>query len=314
MKLYLIISAAVFIVFTACTKEPSQQVDGNLSLRSVVADQSGLIPVNEELGYAPVANAEIKLEAKTYYDNTTNTKKFTAVTDSAGVFEIDGLPLDNYVLTVKKAVTVEGSEQPVYLSANKLIQLDEPNETVDTIYTELPVLSDIVINEIYYCGSKNKSNYIYDQYVELYNNSDSTAYLDGLILCRGRQYHDPAMDSLDYVQVLYVYQFPGEPLVGREYPIGPHQFIVVAQDAFDHSKYIPEALDLSTADWEFFNPYYNEPDNPALNVSNVIPENSTDFMINLVHNFVLLADGSDYYYGEVSSYGYQYILIPISTV
>ena len=52
----------------------------------------------------------------------------------------------------------------------------------------------------------------------------------------------------------------------------------------------------------------------AENVNNVIKENSTDFMINLVHNDIILADGSDFYFGEVSESGYQYIHIPIETI
>ena len=68
------------------------------------------------------------------------------------------------------------------------------------------------------------------------------------------------------------------------------------------------------ADWEFYNPYKGDIDNAANNVTNAVKENSTDFMINLVHNDIILADGSDFYFGEVSEYGYQYIHIPIETV
>ena len=311
-RIFLLIAGLAFLL--ACNKQQPGEVDGNFTFQAVVADESGLIPVDAELGYAPVANAQVVLESKTYYENTTTPKRITAETDNRGCVEVAGLAGGEYVVTVDKELKVEGTPQPIHLRANKIVELYETSARMDTIFSQLPALSNIVINEIYYAGPQNKSHYFYDQFVELYNRSDSTVYLDGLILCRGRQYHNPLMDSLDYVQVLYVYQFPGEPLVGREYPLAAHQFAVVAMDAFDHSKYIDTALDLSTADWEFYNPYASDVDNPAPNVVNAIPENSTDFMINLVHNFVILADGTGYYYGEVSEHDYQYIHVPIRTI
>jgi hypothetical protein len=49
-------------------------------------------------------------------------------------------------------------------------------------------------------------------------------------------------------------------------------------------------------------------------VVNVIKERPGDFLINLVHNFVILADGTGYYRGEVNDSGVPYIHIPIETI
>lgn len=316
---WMLLGLGVFILlFTLsyCARQAPTATDGSLTLRIVVADQSGLLPVDPTLGYAPIVAARAELKSRTYYETPSKAKTYYAVSDSSGLVEFKGLPLGDYTLTVQKTVGVinpQGDVDSVTVRGNKIITL-ETSTLVDTVKAKLATKSALVINEVYYAGPKNNAYYFYDQFVELYNSADTTVYLDGLILCRGRGYHNPKMDSLDYVQVIYIYQFPGVPKTGRDYPVAPHQFIVVAQDAINHSQFIETALDLSGADWEFYNPYYSEIDNPAPNVVNMIPENSTDFMINLVHDFVILADGSDYYPGEVSEHGYQYYHVPIRTI
>lgn len=311
----LLILLFLSLLWLQCAKNPSAQTDGSLTLQTIVVDNSGLIDKNSDLGYAPVINAKTILESQNYFDPSGKPIQYVAYSDSQGVVTFKNLLLGRYTITVEKELIVpvkNAGLDTVTILGSKLIDLLE--DRTDTLKANVATNSSLVINEIYYCGPVNKAFYFYDQFIELYNNSDSTVYLDGLILCRGLQKHKPDQDSVDYVQVIYIYQFPGEPKVGREYPLGPHEYTVIAQDAVDHSQYIDTALDLSDADWEFYNPYGAEVDNPAPNVVNVIPENSTDFMINLVHNFVLLADGSDYYPGEVSEYGYQYYHVPISTV
>jgi len=319
IKIWLIFMFGVLVLSQTerCARPEPTQEDGSVVLKVVIADHSGLIPVNDSLGYAPVPAARAQLKSKYYYQAPEHPKIFTAKADSNGVAVFRNIPLGDYTLSVQKKIPVvvqqTGDLDSVTVRGSKLVNILDL-QVVDTVQTEVARASDIVINELYYCGPKNKAHYFYDQFVELYNNSDSTRYLDGLILCRGLQKHKPNMDSVDYVQVIYIYQFPGVPKTGHDYPIFPHEFVVIAQDAIDHSQFVDTALDLSDADWEFYNPYYSEIDNPAPNVVNVIPDNSTDFMINLVHNDVILADGTGYYPGEVSDHGYQYYHVPLNTI
>jgi len=138
--------------------------------------------------------------------------------------------------------------------------------------------TDLVkINEVYYAGTPN---YTYqDQFVELYNAGTTTAYLDGALIMRG-------VDTL----ASRVYQFPGE-VGGTTLPIEPGQFVVVAQDAWDFSS-DPYSMDLSTADYETYSPYEEDPgDNPDVpNLSDVI-ELLADFVMDLRVGQVLLATG-----------------------
>lgn len=316
MRLIFVFMAIVLTV-AACQLSTPVREDGSLSLRMVAEDTSGVLAADTQLGYAPVAFTDVTLQSTKYYASDGNLKKYYSRTDRKGFFEFDGLPAAEYILSLQKDTSyvdpTTGEAIEVTIASNETITLDQP-DFLDTLKTRLLPKSSLVINEIYYSGPKNNAHYFYDQYVELYNSADTAVYLDGKIICRARQARPSNIDEVDYVQVIYVYQFPGEPLTGRSYPLAPKAFTVVAMDAVDHSAFISTAIDLSGADWEFYNPYAGDLDNPAGNVTNAIPENSTDFMINVVHNAIILGDGSEYYYGEVSSSGYQYIHIPIKTI
>jgi len=99
-----------------------------------------------------------------------------------------------------------------------------------------------------------------------------------------------------------IFQFPGEPLIGREYPLPPGAFLVVAIDAMDHTNIpnfpLPESVDLSQADWEFRNSAdYGDYDNPDVpNLKNIEVGSRNDFGIGLNMDVILITDGSDLNY------------------
>lgn len=136
----------------------------------------------------------------------------------------------------------------------------------------------VKINELYYPGTPF---YTYqDQFVELYNAGNNTAYLDGALIIRGP-------DTL----ATRVYRFPGMH-GGTQYPIEPGEFKVVAQDAYDFWALDSTSVDLSNADFETF--YSNEEppgDNPAVpNLSDAL-EIDVDFILDRRVGQVLLAIG-----------------------
>jgi hypothetical protein len=102
------------------------------------------------------------------------------------------------------------------------------------------------------------------------------------------------MEQKDYTRATYAFQFPGTPVTGREYPIQSKQIMVVAADAVDHRPYCANSIDLSHADWEFFNALGNDYDNPAVPNVSSITDKTTDFLINLGHNGVVLATGEEW--------------------
>ena len=116
----------------------------------------------------------------------------------------------------------------------------------------------------------NAHAYQYGGFLELYNNSDTTVYLDGMLIARG---FDVAFDYPNFPCALYtsvtndptsiwarvIQKFPG---TGRDYPVAPGQTIVIATDAIDHRPVDSSAIDLRSANFEFTAPV--DVDNPAV--------------------------------------------------
>jgi len=311
-----------FIIISSCVEKMPTQKDGIFEYRALNIDTLGIFAFDSSLGYAPFKNRKITIESQSYFKSLGNPMKEYVTTDHSGRFFSLNLTNSKYNVYSDPVDTVrfnpdtgEWDLVKVLISEQIDINTDSTQERIN--YTKI-VFPNLVINEIFYCGSDRPSFYFYDQFVELYNASDSTKYLDGLIIGRARQSIHPDMETNDFVQAVYLFQFPGTPLTGREYPVEPREFVCIAGDALDHSQFINKALNLSNVDtvqWEFYNPYAGEVDNPANNVTNILPDRTVDFLINLSHNAIILADGSDWYYGEnyVNS-DRKYLHIPISTV
>ncbi len=115
--------------------------------------------------------------------------------------------------------------------------------------------------------------YFHGGFIELHNNADTTVYLDGMIVAEGFPNDidvpsNPCNANLDVtadpegVWSRFAQQFPG---TGRTYPVSPGGTIVVATDAIDHRPLFPGAIDLSTANFEFFGqPDVDNPSAPNL--------------------------------------------------
>ena len=298
------------LLLLSCVREAPVHLDGTLTYQTYIyyADSVSF----ETSTLIPVRSAKVMLTAANYTGSDGNPKSYTQLTDSSGLAVFEGLVVDRYNVFISKEEI--SNAKTVLITGSKTIELPDSANGIDSIRVQPIEKSNIVINEIYFCGPENRNYYFYDQFIELYNNSDITVYLDGMYLCRCAQTHPEDLHERDYVQTLNLFKFPGDPLSGRSYPVAPGQFVVIAQDAVNHSDYIATAVDLSGADWEFFNPYGGDIDYPAPNVENFLPEKTNDFMINLTHNAIILSDGTDWYWGEINENDYQYIHIPIRTI
>jgi len=105
-----------------------------------------------------------------------------------------------------------------------------------------------------------EGTYSFSGYVRLYNNGDTTVYLDGLIIGSGlaSQFDYPnypcsmfAPYALDPrgIWARYFHQLPGG---GTDYPLLPGATVVLATDAIDHRPLYPRGLDLRGANFEFY--------------------------------------------------------------
>lgn len=113
-------------------------------------------------------------------------------------------------------------------------------------------------------------SYGYGGYIELYNNADTTVYLDGMRIGEAYSidvvlpYASCAEQAAIKADPNFLWAQPWErfPGTGRDTPLGPGETVVVATDAIDHRPLVPDGLDLSSADFEFAG--FADVDNPAV--------------------------------------------------
>ncbi|MGL6177932.1 MAG: DUF4876 domain-containing protein, partial [Tannerellaceae bacterium] len=158
---------------------------------------------------------------------------------------------------------IDGAIQYIYngrLNQVEVLSTEKEFHEVE-LYLDYSSKSAIVISEVYYAGCKgNKGeNYMKDQYIALYNNTQDIVYLDGL--CVGTV--APAVASkpsswmnatdMGLIPIAYMaWQFPGN---GYEYPLLPGQEVVIANNAVNHQAggyNHPNSVDLSEIDWAFW--------------------------------------------------------------
>lgn len=129
----------------------------------------------------------------------------------------------------------------------------------------------LIIKEIYYggCIGENGNEYMADQYVTLFNNSDETIYLDGLcvaVIDPMGSIESPWMKYTDMARIPVndlAWQFPGS---GNEYPLLPRTGTTIATNAINHigeERQYPNSVDLSTADWRFWDESLGRQDNTS---------------------------------------------------
>jgi hypothetical protein len=141
----------------------------------------------------------------------------------------------------------------------------------------------LVISEMFPTTWLGNSHYYFGTYVELYNNADTTIFLDGKLFGLGPFFFTDGLQNglpcsltqqwqadPDGLWTPKLYRLPGS---GQQYPLGPGQAAVLATDAIDHSVVDPRWPDLSSARFEFIS--YADVDNPAS--ANITPVGTPAF-------------------------------------
>ncbi|MDD4856533.1 MAG: DUF4876 domain-containing protein [Candidatus Krumholzibacteria bacterium] len=295
-------AAASLAALSGCGLDMPGMPDGRGTFLVTVADTSGLFPGSVAGEPFYLDSVEVRLDSRTHMFGAVQT------TNEAGVTCFDHLATGSYSVFARREILLGSAKKTFTGSFTALIMGDKTLS--DTLVVNLINSSQLMINEIYYMGSCASTFYFYDQFCELYNSSNDTLYLDGCIVTRQLGTIDPEMEQKDYVTAIYAFQFPGTPVTGREYPIYPKQLLAIAQDAVNHSRYCSASIDLTNADWEFFNQLGSDYDNLLVpNLLNIIPNKTTDWMISLGHNAVVIATGEEYTIDSDN-----HVRLPISTV
>jgi hypothetical protein len=288
MKILNIFSLFLLFYLCGCRENPPVMPDGNgtIELKAVWDKSTDSIP-----DIVPLQNAKVIL--------TSQYGIHVYQIESDGILRLNHLPSATYSISVRAPHPIDPTI--ILVGAVRDITIGSGQSSTPTI-TAKPVSSTgIAINEIYSSGPVNNIFYFYDLFIELYNSSDSIKYVDGMQIMRvsgtnqgtfgpgADWYNDGRMQG-----VTYIYKFPGK-AGEKNYPFNPKQFLVLAGDAVDHRKIIASSVDLSKADWEFYNQYMAaDIDNSSVpNLLNLRSDNGTKFLINLASDVIALGSGVD---------------------
>lgn len=223
--------------------------------------------------------------ARVVLRNTQTTRADTVLADTAGIARFLRVVPGTYdvlasrALTAAEAQALTGIAAQTQLNAQRTAQslLTEPTAPI-TLQLAGTRLGDLVIKEVYFTGSATPSGgtYFSDQFIELYNNSTDTLYLDSLFIgdafgnsgqINPTSQPTPFNTDAGSVYLSNVWMIPG---TGRQRPLAPGASILIAQDGINHrtdaNGNANSPVDLSTAEWESFN---ERPDNRDLDAPGV---------------------------------------------
>jgi hypothetical protein len=192
----------------------------------------------------------------------------TAVAGADGIAQFTGLLEGTYSVSADRPLSsaeisrLPADQREASLFAGGAQVTIAPPETQTAVQLVASRRGSLVISEVFDYQGRPPLFYAWGTYVEVYNNADTTVYLDGMLYFRTQpQMHrnfdnvggcsGTAEKRLDPAGVwaTQIWAFPG---TGRDFPVKPGQAKVLAMDAINHDAASPgnNMPDLSKADFE----------------------------------------------------------------
>ena len=192
----------------------------------------------------------------------------------------------NIEATAKVSLPDSNGSQKTMRAVAQNVVITETSRSVTLDWFFYNPDNSLVISEIY-LGSLNATGkgLLYDSYIEIYNNTDSTIYADGLAICEGTLNNSTSYPELtptpeEKFLVGTVYVIPGN---GKDHPIEPGKAIKIVDQAIDWSKEVSGAQDHSDADFEWYDEVtvgtVHDTDNPAANLDKWYSYSSTIWIL-----------------------------------
>jgi len=191
--------------------------------------------------------------------NLVSGQEYTANTNNDGIAVFTNIAPSSYTVAVANNYTPEayfaatgiivGSKVPFNATITQAVNVN----TDIKLQLQSGKIGDLVFKRIYYAGSNTSRGASFrDVFVEIYNNSNETIYLDSLYI--GSTLSDntkvsaggtpfdwskatgmpsgPNNPNADYLYFRYLFMIPGS---GKQHPLEPGKSIVIAQTAVNHT-------------------------------------------------------------------------------
>ncbi|WP_294269892.1 DUF4876 domain-containing protein [uncultured Chryseobacterium sp.] len=184
------------------------------------------------------------------------------------------LPFGSYIITVNGSVVKTDSEEVnVGASANTDIKMNVTNITIPLLVKQFG--NDFIIEEVFFTGVRTPDNKNYNsgRYFKITNNTDKVLDAANLIIGQSNFLTTSNDNPTPYDTHTY-FPVKGVMILTSTAPklVEPGDFIVVADNAINHSQNTSTAYNLQNADWEFpsNNPTLGQVDNPSVPNAEVI--------------------------------------------
>ena len=294
---------------------------------------------DEEIINAPLS---IRLQLPMNLDNATLehaeatlTNIETMVSYSVGNFKLDGnsylstvtLPEGRYNIeaTGNISYSIGSSTASTTMKAEALgvevATKNKANSMVTLLFNNYNAEAGMVIEEIFFTSSTfsgTQRPYTDDQYLILTNNSDHLIYADSLAIVESKFQSDMQWELTpdlmrDAITVSWLYLIPGN---GTSVPVDAGESLLIALNAKNHTLINSNSIDLSGAQFEFYdvspNTEFFDEDNPA--ATNLIKWYSDLWSYTMLNNkgtksYGIVRMHSDYdTFIESNYYKYTYIV------
>lgn len=275
----------LLVGFVSCKKDKSEVIE-----KKQKVELKAVLPLG--LKDAEYFNRGLEVKSLTSIDNV----KFSDTDFKDNVVTVE-LPVGRYTANFSASVKFKDDkgilkESKVSSSLEFIVTSSQSPLTFEVQPSYTPSTSGFVIEEIFYTSTDTPEGKPYfgskDQYIKIYNNSNETLYADSLafvvsefMTINDTEYEPDVMSEAMIVEAIYVIGGDGD-----DHPIQPGESIILANDAMDHTKKNANSVDLSTANFEWFeestNPKIQDVDNP--DVPNLIRYYSNTKTIYSIHN------------------------------
>lgn len=189
--------------------------------------------------------------------DTTDTTGVLNLTAEEGVYNVTVTGQKSLITIVSSGTSQQSFTQEVEIRGLLEKSLVKGEQVALNVTMQMPQKGNgFVIQEVYYTGSTTPANgnYYHDQYIEIFNNTDSVLYADGLSVAESNHLNTSAISEYgnfpNDLIVGAIYTIPGD---STSYPVQPGKSVVIASLGINHKTANANSpIDLAKADFEWY--------------------------------------------------------------